>query len=534
MSTHSVETDGAGLRPRLSWLHTWCGISLLWLMYAVFVTGSFSFYDDELTVWMQPATHLAHPAGVAGPQRAMLRMAQVAPRAAQWKLSLPSERDPSLRVEWFQRPQERTQYSVVTTLDGASGETIAVRDTLGGGLLYRFHFQLVGIAWLWGRWIVGVATAAMLISLLTGIIIHKKYFKEFFTFRPDKGLRSWMDAHNALGVVAMPFHLVMTFSGLLLLTVELLPWGFAVHYGHDRMPYRAERAGFAYQPDAAPAPLNPAGFIATADVTPMLRAAAQVWGRAQVGEIDVENPGTAQAQIELVRRHGLSLLDGGYAQRLRFDGVSGAALGAGQPPQRSLPREIYNTLSALHIMRIADPGLRLLSFLSGVLGTAMIATGALLWVHKRALQGRKRSSTPWGEQLVARMNVAVFTGLLLAIGVYVLAGRCLPAPLAHRQALEQDAFLLAWSLAALHAALRPPARSWREQLAALVLLFATASGVELLHEHHGAPMSQAVMTINLIFVGLALVSLLTLVVLWQRGRRADRQLPTRRRTTVAA
>jgi len=532
MSSKTADAENLGFRPRMSWLHTWCGITLLWLMYAVFVTGTFSFYDDELTVWMQPETHALHAPDQQTAERAMQRMAEVAPRAAQWKLTLPSERDPAVRVQWFQRPEERTQYSVETTIDGGTGAQIHPRDTRGGGLLYRFHFQLVAMSWLWGRWIVGVATAAMLMSLLSGIIIHKKYFKEFFTFRQNKGLRSWMDAHNALGVVAMPFHLIMTFSGLLLLTVELLPWGFAVHYGHDRFPYRAERAGFVYQPDAPPAPLNPQGFIATADVTPMLGVADRIWGAGQVGEIDVQNPGTQQAQIVLLRRHGLSLLDGGYPQRLRFDGVTGTALGSGALPRRSVPREIYNTLSALHIMRIGGPGLRLLSFLSGLLGTAMIATGALLWVHKRVGQRRKLGYTPLGEQMVERMNVAVFTGLLVAIGLYVLSDRLMPAALANRQDIELKTFLLGWLFAAVHAAVRAPAAAWREQLAAIALLFGAAFGIEMLDDHHGAPMASAVIIIDVIFLGLALLAATLLLALWRRGRNLP--APRQRRAAVAA
>ncbi|MEK5745909.1 PepSY-associated TM helix domain-containing protein, partial [Acinetobacter variabilis] len=44
-------------------------------------------------------------------------------------------------------------------------------------------------------------------------------------FRPGKGQRSWLDAHNATAVFALPFHIMITFSGLLLLLFTIMPWG---------------------------------------------------------------------------------------------------------------------------------------------------------------------------------------------------------------------------------------------------------------------------------------------------------------------
>ena len=55
-----------------------------------------------------------------------------------------------------------------------------------------------------GVWIVGLAAMAMLVAIISGIIIHKKIFKDFFTFRPGKGQRSWLDGHNASAVLLLP------------------------------------------------------------------------------------------------------------------------------------------------------------------------------------------------------------------------------------------------------------------------------------------------------------------------------------------
>src|SRR3546814_12943346 len=69
----------------------------------------------------------------------------------------------------------------------------------------------------WGRWLAGVAAMFMLVAIVSGVITHKKIFVDFFTFRWGKGQRSWLDAHNALSVFGLPFHLMITYTGLVTL-----------------------------------------------------------------------------------------------------------------------------------------------------------------------------------------------------------------------------------------------------------------------------------------------------------------------------
>ena len=61
-----------------------------------------------------------------------------------------------------------------------------------------FHYTLHG--GLPGYWLVGWISMCMLVALVCGVVVHKHIFKDFFTFRPGKGLRSWLDAHNATAV----------------------------------------------------------------------------------------------------------------------------------------------------------------------------------------------------------------------------------------------------------------------------------------------------------------------------------------------
>lgn len=41
----------------MRWLHTYSGLIVGWLLFAIFVTGTSAYYKNEITLWMQPEFH---------------------------------------------------------------------------------------------------------------------------------------------------------------------------------------------------------------------------------------------------------------------------------------------------------------------------------------------------------------------------------------------------------------------------------------------------------------------------------------------
>src|SRR5690606_7303417 len=125
--------------------------------------------------------------------------------------------------------------------------------------LYRLHFDLHYMPARWARWIVGFCAMFMLVAIVTGVITHKRIFKDFFTFRPKKGQRSWLDAHNAVGVLALPYHLMITYTGLITLMFMYMPSGVEAAYKGDQQAFFADVFPTAQRGPAAgrPMPLAP-------------------------------------------------------------------------------------------------------------------------------------------------------------------------------------------------------------------------------------------------------------------------------------
>jgi len=125
---------------------------------------------------------------------------------------------------------------------------------------------------------------------------------------------------------------------------------------------------------------------------------------------------------------------------------------------------ITDVLKGLHEANFAGYPLRWLFFVSGLLGTAMVATGLVLWTVKRRQRREKGRTAPdRGLRLVERLNVATIAGLPIAIAAYFWANRLLPVDWPARADWEVHVMFLTWLALFGHAALRPLGRAWREQ-----------------------------------------------------------------------
>lgn len=235
-----VDAKAEGIRQSMSWLHIWSGLILGWLLYAIFFTGTLSFFQNEITIWMKPELHqsLTHQSQAQQLQTGLAVLQKQSPDAGSWTVNLPLPRETTIELNVSDHPvtldSRGGRGGQKTIIDSQTGQEIHPRETRGGMFLYRFHYELYALPnWL-ARWMVGIATMFMFVAIISGVITHKKIFKEFFTFRPGKGQRSWLDAHNMSAVLALPFYIMITFSGLILFMYSVMPWGISALFPGGR------------------------------------------------------------------------------------------------------------------------------------------------------------------------------------------------------------------------------------------------------------------------------------------------------------
>lgn len=442
----------AGFRQTQASLHTWSGLILGWVLYAMFLAGTVSFWREEITRWTQPEIGARQPADVdvVNAQRYL----QVhAPHAAQWNITLPDERGSGVSVTYRDKASPRAATMDPIVLD-AHGAPVDVRATEGGDFFYRLHFDMHYMPILWGRWLAGICAMAMLIAIVSGVITHKKIFADFFTFRPRKGQRSWLDGHNALAVLALPFHLMITYTGLVTLMTIYMPWGANGSHG-DRNALFADIIPTYATPGATgiPRPLI--------DLRIALDTAGRRWDGGHVATLKITQPGDAAARI-VAERAGADRVSSNQVT-VQMDGTTGAILAGSKPESAGVLTR--GGMIGVHAGRFASLEMRWLYFLLGVAGTGMVATGLVLWTVKRRARLPDPARPYFGFRLVERLNVAFIAGMPLGMSAFLWANRLLPHDMINRAAWEIHTMFIVWAAALLHACVVSPRKGWIIQFA---------------------------------------------------------------------
>ena len=464
-----------GFRQSMASLHTWVGLLPGWLLYIVFVFGTAAFFQFEIDGWMRPELSSGATVSPRALDAADVILRQRGAGAESWSVSLPHARGGSgVTVSWRTPGQDRHDRNEVT-IDPQTGREVAVRETRGGFFLYRMHFDLHYIPVGWARYMVCVAALAMLVAILSGVVTHKKIFADFFQMRLGKGQRSWLDAHNATGVLALPFHIMITYTGLVTLLFTLMPWAISAHFPSADAFYEAayprteerEASGIA-------API--------VSIARLIAQAERQWQGAHPGYISIDHPGDAAATAHLYAQR----TDWGSGRRdpVHLDAALGHPLAAA-PRSSGGARLTQEVMIDLHTAWYADHGLRWLYFLSGLGGTAMIATGLALWCVKRRAKLPDPARPHFGFRLVERLNIGFIAGAPVGIAAYFLANRLLPTAMPDRGDWEIGELFIAWGAIFAWTLARPAKRAWVEALGAGALLFALVPPINAMTTSRG-------------------------------------------------
>ena len=447
----------------MGWLHTWAGVVLGTLLFAVFWTGTLCVFDKEIDRWMMPETRLAITEQPSWPP--LLDTARkLAPDAPFWSFFLPSERVPVVRIFYRSSAGDFT----FRDIEPQTGVLLPDAGTLAGTrFIFPFHYSL-HLRWNdIGYWLVGLAGMGTLVLLVSGVVIHRKIFMDFFTFRLDRKLpRSSLDLHNLTGVLALPFHFVMALSGLIIFFAIYFPTVVSIAYDGDRAAFNRDAFG-SFQQEAAGAP----GAVASLDQ--MAAEATRIWGGEPPDFVRVWRPGDANGTVEIRRTRARSI--DMNVDAVHFDAATGEVV---KTHTAAPVVHVQRFIAGLHFIQFEHWPLRWIYFALGLSGCVMIATGYVYWLETR----RKRHAAQGlpGVRIVEGLTVGSVSGIAIATLAFFVANRLLPLGMIFagydRAAVEVWAFYLVWLVTFAHAWARP-GRAWREQCWAIGGLAILAVGL---------------------------------------------------------
>ena len=485
----------SAFRQSMAWLHTWVGLLLSWILFFIFLTGTLGYFDSELDHWMTPETPVFRASADTSLPIVNQFIENKGHELKGYSVSFPVNRSqPYLSISYRDEENNRQRLR----LNPFSGEELNPMQTAGGQTLYRMHYRLRYMPGKIAYYIVGVATMFMFLALITGVVIHKKIFKEFFTFRKSKKPTAWLDGHNLMSVMSLPFHFMITFTGFLLLLYTLMPLIMNVHYG-----FGSEGRSHFFKEYFSRVSIEASGIQESVQpIDVLLEKSKQVMQDKPVAWFSISNNNDSNAFFEVGSVHtSLSESRDSWV----FDANNGELIEARIGHDSS--KSFYYVMRSLHEGLFASTSLRWLYFLTGLFGTAMIASGMVLWTVKRRNKALKENGGSISYRFTEGLNLSCLLGLPAGVAVYLLANRLIPADFPDRSIWEINSLFFTWGLFTLFglykSILKESDRAWIILAYLTSFLFLLVPIVNALTTKHN--LLSSLLNQNWVFVGVDLV-----------------------------
>lgn len=439
-------------------VHIWIGIVCGLMLFIAFYAGAITMFEKPLERWATPPSGLAAAPPLRDAEKLLAAVLAGHPQAARrHSIIIEPSPDQPARVIWAERgkrPRELIEYGASFAPDG-SLQTEKLRKASAAGLVDRMH-QFVGLPLPDGvaRLVMGAVALAYAVALLSGLVVLLPTLaKDVFALRIGKNIkRMWLDAHNALGIFSLPFHLVIALTSV----------GFALH-----TPFYATQAKVLYGGqldwgEHAPPPVGDAPLPAQ---VLLARVQAQLPGF-DVHALTFQENRRGQAEANVV---GLDVRRGARGRtwmQAGLDPYSGTVDTHDLPGHMDGWSEAVNAFFALHFGSYGGNAVRWLYVLMGLAGAALFHTGNVLWIESRRRKQRGVETVPQKRSAWALgcLTSGVTLGAVAGISATLAAAKWLPAQVQDLAGWHQAIYYAVFSASVAWAFLRGPSRAAVELL----------------------------------------------------------------------
>lgn len=396
--------------------HGLIGILFGTVIYILCLSGSLIVLVDQLTLWERPKAPIIEqvsPDLLDRVSREAYVRAKAENAAHDLFVTTPTPELPHLSIIALgERGEAGERHAWSVDSAGTLGPEMA---TPWVAFVQTLHFNLT-IPGAIGRYLVGIFGTVLLASLITGILAHRRIFKDAFRLRWGGSKRlSNADLHNRIGIWALPFHLIVSLTGSLLGLSGLIIIVLAlVAYRGDQQKAIASLLGPQAIEDARAAPFP--------DIRPMLRRIEADVPGADVTQLRFEHVATAGQQVTI------SIAAPGHLTRAESYVFSPAGVLKHKAgfTDGNVGMRLYGMITPLHYGTYGGLPLKIIYALLGAGLTVIVASGGNIWLSRRREQGRPApklerlwTALIWGQPLaLALSGIAEISGIGGALPAY--------------------------------------------------------------------------------------------------------------------
>lgn len=405
-------------------VHTWTGILTGLILFVCFYAGALTMFKEPLERWITPPVDAA-PAAFERAETLIAVTKALRPNVTDFTLAVAPvlAGEAPLRLTWTEERFDPAPWAATLSPDG----TVAVDrlDPSGIGLLVDVLHRTAGIPGDLdiGTMVTGIASALYVVALVSGVIILlPSLVKDFLAVRVTANVkRLWLDAHNVLGLISLPFHIVIA------LTAVVFGLHDQIYDALDEVVYdgRMRTVMVASSPfRGVPKDRQPAAMLPPQE---FLERAQTLSPGFHPVSLEYHDAGTRAATVRvwghdpryLVRREGFVLMgavDGRIIDTEYMPGHQGGWSAT------------VSTFFALHFGSFGGELVRWSYFILGLAGALLFYTGNLLWIESRR-RTERRTKGPVTQSratsLLAAGTVGVCLGCVAGLSMTIAAGKWL-------------------------------------------------------------------------------------------------------------
>lgn len=400
-------------------VHTWAGVLTGLALFIAFYAGALTLFESTLERWAEPpqrseATPLARSA-------ALLETTLAARPEAAREFTLHLDTPPPLaRLTWQKTRHDTHPWSAEFASDG----TLEIRKIRAEGVA-QFIDTLHRTAGVTdeheiGEIFMGIVSVIYVVALVSGLIVLlPSLMKDLFALRSDRNpKRFWLDAHNLMGITALPFHLVIAFTSVVFCLHDPI---YAIQ---NRLIYdgnlRGVIASSGLLPPAganrqAAAMLPPEALLEkTRALAPDFVPRQMLYRNAQTTGATVRISG--EDPRYMIAKYGFVTLNA----------VSGEVVSREYlPGYRGNWSAVVSGFFAAHFGSYGGDSVRWAYFFLGLSGAFVFYTGNLLWLEtrRRRLAAAGANALPRSHRVLGALTVGVALGCMAGISVALLTAK---------------------------------------------------------------------------------------------------------------
>ncbi len=377
-------------------VHSWLALPIWFFVLIVCVTGTLAVVSQEIVWLVNPEMRASKPSDDAQ----LLSYDQV--------IAAIKHAQPQTQVQGIVRPDEsHFALEVSVTYPDGRPDKVYVNPYSGviQGSAPTFNFRGFTRAlhgwWLvpftngysWGWYLVSLLGLPLLASLVTGLVVYKRFWKGFFrpTLRIRHGARIfWGDFHRLSGIWSIWFIAVISITGTWFLIEALLSDNQISISSAPVIPVVARESVPLSADGLAPPQLNLDRAIEIAQQRiPGLEASF------------ISLPGNAYSHLEIGGRGWYPLM----FQTATINPYNGDVAASRLLSDRTTLEFVTESMRPLHTGDFGGLWIKLIWFFFGLVLSMMVLSGLLIWTKRTALataNALKRSQKPSRETRIAQ------------------------------------------------------------------------------------------------------------------------------------